>query len=113
MRIAVAGDHAGFEYKNRIAAMLTAAGHDAHDFGTNSAVAVDYPDYAAAVAELLSHTQDVGDRFAEEARRMHYGESAERAIRGRTTEQERESLADEGIEVFTLPIALPDKGPLQ
>jgi hypothetical protein len=69
--------------------------------------------FVAAVAELLSNTQDVGSRFAEEARRIHYGESEAKAIRGQTTPQEREALADEGIEVFTLPVGIPPKTPLQ
>ena len=69
--------------------------------------------FVEAVAELLRNTQDVGPRFAEEARRIHYGESDARAIRGQATPQEREALADEGIEVFTLPVAVPPKTPLQ
>ncbi len=69
--------------------------------------------FVAAVAELLNNTQDVGSRFAEEARRIHYGESEAKAIRGQTTPQEREALADEGIEVFTLPVGIPPKTPLQ
>lgn len=69
--------------------------------------------FAAAVAELLNNTHDVGSRFAEEARRIHYGESEAKAIRGQTTPQEREALADEGIEVFTLPVGIPPKTPLQ
>ena len=69
--------------------------------------------FVEAVAELLKNTQDVGPRFAEEARKIHYGESDARAIRGQTTSQEREALADEGIEVFTLPASLPPKTPLQ
>ena len=69
--------------------------------------------FVAAVAELLNNTQDVGPRFAEEARRIHYGESEAKAIRGQTTPQEREALADEGIEVFTLPVGIPPKTPLQ
>jgi hypothetical protein len=69
--------------------------------------------FVEAVAELLKNTQDVGPRFAEEARRIHYGESDAKAIRGQTTPQEREALADEGIEVFTLPVGLPPKTPLQ
>jgi hypothetical protein len=69
--------------------------------------------FVEAVAELLKNTQDVGPRFAEEARRIHYGESDAKAIRGQTTPQEREALADEGIEVFTLPAGLPSKTPLQ
>jgi hypothetical protein len=69
--------------------------------------------FIEAVAELLNNTQDVGSRFAEEARRIHYGESEAKAIRGQTTPQEREALADEGIEVFTLPTGIPPKTPLQ
>ena len=69
--------------------------------------------FVEAVAELLNNTQDVGARFAEEARRIHYGESEHKAIRGQATPQEREALADEGIEVFTLPVGMPPKAPLQ
>ena len=69
--------------------------------------------FVEAVAELLKNTQDVGPRFAEEARKIHYGESDARAIRGQTTPQEREALADEGIEVFTLPGGPPPETPLQ
>jgi hypothetical protein len=61
----------------------------------------------------LNSTEDVGTRFAEEARRIHYGESEAKAIRGQATVQEREALADEGIEVFTLPAGVPPKSSLQ
>lgn len=66
-----------------------------------------------AVQHVLAHTDDVGDRFAEEARRIHYGETAERAIRGRATPDQREALQDEGIEVVALPVPEPLSGPLQ
>lgn len=69
--------------------------------------------FVEAVAELLNSTEDVGTRFAEEARRIHYGESEAKAIRGQATPEERESLADEGIEVFTLPTGVPPKSSLQ
>jgi hypothetical protein len=69
--------------------------------------------FVEAVAELLKNTEDVGNRFAEEARRIHYGESDPKAIRGQATPAEREALADEGIEVFTLPVAVPPKSSLQ
>jgi hypothetical protein len=59
----------------------------------------------------MAHTQDVGSHFAEEARRMHYGESELRGIRGRTTPQEARDLDDEGIEVFSLPVPDSLKGP--
>ena len=64
---------------------------------------------AAAWLELarriVANTDDVGERFADEARKMHYGETEERAIRGKTTADEARALLDEGIEV--LPILLP------
>jgi hypothetical protein len=64
-----------------------------------------------AVRHVMAHTQDVGSHFAEEARRMHYGESELRGIRGRTTPQEAHDLDDEGIEVFSLPVPDSLKGP--
>ena len=66
-----------------------------------------------AVRHLMSSTEDVGPRFAEEARRIHYGETAERGIRGQATPEERDALQEEGIEVY--PIAVPRAldGPLQ
>ena len=65
------------------------------------------------VRHVLAHTEDVGERFADEARRIHYGEAAERGIRGQATPGEREALRDEGIEVMPLPLPAALKGPLQ
>lgn len=56
--------------------------------------------------KVLSNTENVGDRFAEEARRIHYREAPERGIRGTTTPEQRQDLAEEGIPVLSLP-ALP------
>lgn len=53
--------------------------------------------------EFVRKTENVGDRFADEARRIHEGESDERPIRGTATQQEREALAEEGIAVVALP----------
>ena len=47
--------------------------------------------------------EHVGDRFAEEARKIHYGESDKRGIYGQTTEEEATALAEEGIEFGRLP----------
>jgi hypothetical protein len=66
-----------------------------------------------AVRHVMEHTDDVGDRFASEARRIHYGESESRGIRGQATPEEREALRDEGIEVMALPIPAALKGPVQ
>ena len=49
MKIAVAGDHAGFELKQWLVAELRKAGHEIADLGTGSSVPVDYPDFARAV----------------------------------------------------------------
>ena len=65
------------------------------------------------VRHVLASTEDVGERFAEEARRIHYGESEERAIRGQASADEREALRDEGIEVHPLPLPAGFKDSLQ
>lgn len=46
---------------------------------------------------------DVGEGFAEEARKIHYGEAKPRGIYGRTTDEEAEALVDEGIEITKMP----------
>jgi hypothetical protein len=66
-----------------------------------------------AVREVMANTEDVGERFAEEARRMHYGEADERNIRGRASREETEALLEEGIPVLPLPVPKGLKGPLQ
>lgn len=69
--------------------------------------------FMKAVREMMQRTEDVGERFPEEARRIHYGETAERGIRGKASPEEREALRDEGIETFALPIPQGMDGPLQ
>ena len=59
-----------------------------------------------AMRRLLATTEDVGDRFAQEARRIHHGEVKERSIRGHATPRETASLLEEGIAVS--PLAIPD-----
>jgi hypothetical protein len=66
-----------------------------------------------AVRHVLAHTEDVGQRFAEEARRIHYGEVPERGIRGQVSSEQRDELADEGIEIIALPLPRALDGPLQ
>jgi hypothetical protein len=61
----------------------------------------------------MANTEDVGDRFAEEARKIHYGERDERNIRGQATREETEALLDEGIDVLPLPVPESLRGPLQ
>jgi ribose 5-phosphate isomerase B len=54
MRIALASDHAGFEYKTRIAALLRELGHEVRDFGTDSMESVDYPRVIRPAAEAVA-----------------------------------------------------------
>ena len=65
------------------------------------------------VRQVMANTEDVGPQFAEEARKIHYGESEERNIRGQATREETEALIEEGIEVMSLPVPENLKGPLQ
>jgi hypothetical protein len=65
------------------------------------------------VRHAIKNTDDVGERFAEEARRIHYGETDARGIRGVASPQERQALHEEGIEVLSLPIPPALKGPVQ
>ena len=65
------------------------------------------------VRHVMANTEDVGERFPEEARRIHYGESEERGIRGQASPQETEALMEEGIGVLPLPIPKVLKETLQ
>ena len=60
-----------------------------------------------AVGNIRSHVEknfdNVGNEFAEEAKRIHYGESEERGIYGNATDEEVDELDDEGIEFYRLP----------
>ncbi len=53
MRIALGSDHAGYELKEHLSAWLAESGHAVYDLGTHSPEPVDYPDYAAAVAQAV------------------------------------------------------------
>lgn len=56
-----------------------------------------------AMREVLAQTEDVGERFADQARAMHHGDMAHRNIRGRTTPEVAMALIEEGVEVMPLP----------
>lgn len=53
MRVAIGSDHAGFEMKEQLIEQLRASTYDVVDVGTHSTESVDYPDYAAAVADAV------------------------------------------------------------
>lgn len=69
--------------------------------------------YLQLARRIVAKTEDVGERFAEEARKIHYGETEERGIRGQASREETEALLDEGITVMPLPLPDALKGPLQ
>jgi hypothetical protein len=65
------------------------------------------------VRHVVANTEDVGNSFPEEARKMHYGETEARNIRGHATPEETEELIDEGIAVMPLPLSDALKETLQ
>ena len=66
-----------------------------------------------AMREIIGKTEDVGNQFADEARKIHYKEAPERSIRGQATPDETAELREEGIEVVPLPFLPALKDTLQ
>jgi hypothetical protein len=64
---------------------------------------------ATAQKKLLENSEHVGAKFADEARAIHHGESPQRAIHGRATQDEARSLAEDGIAVAPLPFPVIDE----
>lgn len=62
-----------------------------------------------AVKEIRANADDVGERFPEEARKIHYGETEARGIIGQATPDEAQALTEEGIEVAPLPFFPEDQ----
>jgi len=60
------------------------------------------------IRNVIRNTENVGPRFAEEARRIHDGDADERPIRGTATPDERTALIEDGIDVMALPDFLDD-----
>ena len=58
---------------------------------------------AALRTEMLAHSEDVGPRFAEEARNIHYGEAEQRSISGQATAEDARGLLEEGIGFLPIP----------
>jgi hypothetical protein len=65
---------------------------------------------AAEQKKMLASSEHVGDRFAEEARAIHLGETEARAIHGRASREQAESLIEDGIPVAPLPLPLVEPG---
>jgi hypothetical protein len=77
---------------------------------TKAAVSGVPAEVLTSLREMVRNTEDVGERFPEEARRIHYEEAAKRSIRGRASKEEAESLKEEGIEFASLPTFLTEEG---
>lgn len=83
---------------------------------SNTSGALTEKDKSAEITQMMSHVREhvennfdyVGDKFASEARAMHYGDSEERDIYGESTLQVAKELIEEGIPVAPIP-GVPDK----
>lgn len=65
---------------------------------------------AKVIEHIIQNTENVGEKFPDEARKIYYHEAPERHIRGTASPKEAEALRDEGIEVIALPSLLPHGG---
>jgi hypothetical protein len=63
---------------------------------------------AAVQKKLLAGSEGVGDRFADEARAIHFGEADARPIHGRASRDEARALIEDGVEIAPLPFPVPD-----
>jgi hypothetical protein len=91
------------------------AGHDVADRDGTPTRAVLAPEHAQLremIRQVVAQTEDVGQRFPEEARRIHYKEAPLRSIRGVASPKEAEALSEEGIEVAYLPFPVIDQSEL-
>ena len=70
---------------------------------TRDAIAGIAPELLAKLREVVRNTEDVGERFPEEARKIHYDEAPARSIRGKASREEAEALTEEGIDFSQLP----------
>ncbi|MDO9360271.1 MAG: DUF1178 family protein [Polaromonas sp.] len=85
--------------------------HDAAD--TPSPTAAQQAEFLHALRKVIANTEDVGERFADEARRMHHGDAETRNIRGQASLRQTLELLDEGIDVMPLPMPPALKETLQ
>ena len=76
---------------------------DAESAPSHDAVAGLPSDVLAKLREIVRNTENVGRRFPEEARKIHYNEAPARSIRGQASRDEAQELSDEGIDFAQLP----------
>ena len=90
------------------AGAVTVSGHGGSHPGPAEQAA-----FLKALRHMVANTEDVGDRFADKARAMHYGDLEPRNIRGQASAQEAVELIEEGIDVLPLPMPAALKETLQ
>jgi hypothetical protein len=66
-------------------------------------------DMSRVIDYILTHSEDVGRQFAEEARKIYYAEAPQRNIRGIASRGEADELREEGVPVFSLPVPPQDQ----
>ena len=87
----------------------TAAGKTVHATAVQSDhSATKQAEFFTTLRQIVANTEDVGDRFAQEARAMHYGDKQARSIRGKASLYETQELLQEGIDVLPLPPQLKE-----
>lgn len=91
----------------------TSPAPDESTLATHSSPAELQAAWLKMVRHVMANTEDVGEKFAEEARKIHYGEAEQKQIRGQVSAEETRELLEEGIPVLPLPIPESLKGPLQ
>ena len=83
------------------------------DGARTARLAAIHKDLASAVARARDYVEKnfdyVGDKFPEEARKIHYGETEERGIYGEASGEDVKALVEEGVQVAPLPGAKPEK----
>ncbi|MDI1341469.1 DUF1178 family protein [Polaromonas sp.] len=70
-------------------------------------------EFLKALRHVMANTENVGERFADEARAMFYGDAEQRSIRGQASRAEAVELLEEGIDVMPLPLPAALKETLQ
>ena len=100
---------AGEVAKAAMAPNVAAKGNQS-DAPTPAAMKKMMAEMAALQSQMLENSEHVGDRFPDEARAIHLGEAEARAIHGRATPADAQSLADDGIPVAPLPFPVPEPG---
>jgi len=84
-----------------------ALSNDAHTLEVQQQIQANW---LKVIQQVIANTDDVGHQFADEARKMHYGETQERNIRGQVSAEESMELLEEGIPVMPLMIPAALKG---